>query len=143
MGNRFFFLLFIVDGTLSFVCVCGWVHACVSQRSTHAGFFFFFFVNVRVIVSLDWLTVSSIDKVHVQLLQLFLAVTECLQCWPSCISALNKQQKVMEDNGNISSYTWIVSFCVLAHCVGMIYSTFVDLMNNFCSIKCVCSIIFV
>lgn len=43
MGNRFFFfnLLFIVDGTLSFVCVCGWVHACVSQRSAHAGFLFF------------------------------------------------------------------------------------------------------
>lgn len=49
MGNSLLFLilLFIFGGTCSFVCVCGWVHACVSQRSTHAGFS----VNVRVIVS--------------------------------------------------------------------------------------------
>lgn len=112
MGNRLFFFSFVCSWRDTLICLCLWVGACLCVSEEHPRwlFFSFFLVNIRVIVSSDWLTVSSIDTVHVQLLQLFLAVTECLQCWTSCISALSKQQKVMEDNGNISSYTWIVSF---------------------------------
>lgn len=64
-GERLYFSLFIVDGLLPFVCLSGWVRACMSQRCSHPVHVIFVIIPVSVCPHTDLLYPLLFAKAHV------------------------------------------------------------------------------